>query len=149
MKTLQHCSIECDVNTSNFGTARIKSMPVNVTDNMITLDIAPSSIEFPDITANKNSEKLLVCKIKHDNNGNDTFKIQLVKDLFFAESYNYLVKQYSDYIMVNIDELIHDQQHKLIKQSLDQHLQSMDTGCFFQNNCLVQYIVDDIVYFED
>ena len=89
MKTRQHSCKEYNVNESNFGNPTILSMQVNVSDNVITPDIAPSSIDFMYSAVDKNGEKLLVCKIEYDNNGKNTFKIQLVKDLLtlFSESY--------------------------------------------------------------
>ena len=145
MKTLQHSRIEYNVNASNFGKVRITPMLVNVPEN-ITRDIEPTSIEYPYITVNKKSKKLLVSKIKYENNGKNTFKIQLVKDLLFSESY--FIKQYSNYIMVNIDESI--QEHKFMKEYLDQYLQSLNsnTVCvFFFFRIIVFHVTLPVVCF--
>ena len=125
MKTRDHSRIDYNVNSTKFGKAVVLPMTIKPPDDAIVPDIAPVSVEFPYVTINKNSDNLVVCKVKYDNHGKDIFEIRLVLDLLFSQSY--FVKQLSDYIMLHIDESI--KEHKTIKQHLDQFLQSLNTVC--------------------
>ena len=118
-------------------------------------DIEPASIEFPYICVaiNENSNNLVACKAKYDSHGEDIFEMRLVSDLLFSQLY--FVEQSSDYIVSHIDE---STEHTIIKQHLEQFLQSMNTSIFFltshlKQKCMLFLLQDikvgDIVYFED
>ena len=124
MRTCDYCGIEYNVNSTQFDKVMVLAMTIQAPNDAIVPDIAPVGIEFPYVTINKNSDNLVVCKVKYYNRGKATFKIPLVSDLF---SQLYFVKQLSDYSILHIDESI--KEHKIIKQHFDQLLKSLSTVC--------------------
>ena len=153
-KPCDHNHIKYNVNSTKFGKARVLPMTIKASNDAIVPDIAPVSIEFPCIyvAINENSDILVVCKVKYDNHGKGIFEMRLVSDLLFSQLY--FVKQLSDYIVSHIDQSI--TAHKIIKQHLDQFLQSLNNFVFHMTSktkCMLFLLQDikvgDIAYFED